>query len=96
MQIIRAVMANKSDKTHIKLLYFSENYNEILYREELDEYEKDGRLTILHTLGEAPENWHGEEGFIDTQVGTQGDALDDWMSKRFEHVMKGCSKGVIA
>nr|XP_027230665.1 uncharacterized protein LOC113822330 [Penaeus vannamei] len=69
MQLIRAVMHNPDDKTRIKLLYFSENYDEILYREELDGYAaKDSRLQMVHTLGESPEDWEGEEGFIDTQM----------------------------
>ncbi|XP_042888990.1 uncharacterized protein LOC122264255 isoform X2 [Penaeus japonicus] len=69
MQLIRAVMHNPDDKTKIKLLYFSENYDEILYRDELDGYAaKDSRLQIVHTLGESPEDWEGEEGFIDTQM----------------------------
>ncbi|XP_042238822.1 uncharacterized protein LOC121877242 [Homarus americanus] len=69
MQLIRQVMRNPSDKTKIKLVYFSENYDEILYREELDQYAaKDDRLKIVYSLGEAPGNWEGEEGFIDTQM----------------------------
>ncbi|XP_047477389.1 NADH-cytochrome b5 reductase 1-like [Penaeus chinensis] len=69
MQLIRAVMHNPDDRTKIKLLYFSENYDEILYRDELDRYAaKDSRLHIVHTLGESPEDWEGEEGFIDTQM----------------------------
>ncbi|XP_063608286.1 uncharacterized protein LOC134782644 [Penaeus indicus] len=71
MQLIRAVMHNPDDRTKIKLLYFSENYDKILFRDELDRYRptaKDSRLHILHTLGESPEDWEGEEGFIDTQM----------------------------
>ncbi|KAK3879903.1 hypothetical protein Pcinc_015547 [Petrolisthes cinctipes] len=67
MQLVREVMANPNDQTHITLLYFSENCNEILFKEELDKYE-DKRLNIIHTLGEAPDNWEGEEGFIDTHM----------------------------
>ncbi|KAG7173594.1 NADH-cytochrome b5 reductase 1-like 1 [Homarus americanus] len=29
---------------------------------------KDDRLKIVYSLGEAPANWEGEEGFIDTQM----------------------------
>ncbi|XP_037785192.1 uncharacterized protein LOC119580999 [Penaeus monodon] len=69
MQLIRAVMHNPDDRTKIKLLYSSENYDEILFRDELDRYAaKDSRLHIVHTLGESPEDWDGEEGFIDTQM----------------------------
>ncbi|CAL4065939.1 unnamed protein product, partial [Meganyctiphanes norvegica] len=38
MQIIRCIMNDPRDKTLIKLIYFSENCNEILYKEELDQY----------------------------------------------------------
>ncbi|XP_047477887.1 NADH-cytochrome b5 reductase 1-like isoform X2 [Penaeus chinensis] len=76
MQLIRAVMHNPDDRTKIKLLYFSENYDEILYREELDDYAaKDSRLEMMHTLGESPEDWDGEEGFIDTQM------IDKYLTK---------------
>ncbi|XP_042213378.1 uncharacterized protein LOC121860350 [Homarus americanus] len=69
MQLIRQSMKNVSDKTKIKLIYFSENHDEILYHEELDQYAaKDDRLKIVYSLGEAPANWEGEEGFIDTQM----------------------------
>lgn len=38
MQLVREVMADPRDTTKVTLLYFSENYNEILFREELDSY----------------------------------------------------------
>ncbi|XP_063848799.1 uncharacterized protein LOC135093450 [Scylla paramamosain] len=63
------ILKNSADKTNIKLLYFSENYNDILYKEELDKYrEQDSRLQVVYTLGEAPEEWEGEEGFISSQM----------------------------
>ncbi|KAK8732376.1 hypothetical protein OTU49_007064 [Cherax quadricarinatus] len=69
VQLIRSILTNNQDKTKITLLYFSENYNEILFREELDQYaESEKRLRLVYTLGEAPENWDGEEGFIDTHM----------------------------
>ena len=40
LQLIRSILKDPEDKTKIKLLYFSENYDEILYREELDNYIK--------------------------------------------------------
>lgn len=69
MQLIRSILKDPTDKTKITLLYYSENYSEILYREELDKYRnKDSRLQVVYTLGEVPEEWEGEEGFIDTQM----------------------------
>ncbi|MCL4133851.1 UNVERIFIED_CONTAM: hypothetical protein GTU68_015582 [Idotea baltica] len=69
MQIIRCIMSDSSDKTKVNLIYYSESYDDILYKDELNAYaEKDHRLKIVHTLGEVPENWEGEEGFIDTNL----------------------------
>lgn len=69
LQLIRSILKVSSDKTKISLLYFSENYNEILYREELDNYKaRDSRLRVVYALGEVPEDWEGEEGFIDTEM----------------------------
>ncbi|XP_068236111.1 uncharacterized protein [Palaemon carinicauda] len=69
MQLIRYIMNNPNDRTKIKLIYFSENYTEILYRDELDNYAaKDSRLDLVYTLAETPEKWEGEEGFIDTEM----------------------------
>ncbi|XP_045595176.2 uncharacterized protein [Procambarus clarkii] len=69
MQLIRCIMRDSTDKTNITLIYFSENYNEILYREELDQYAaRDERVKLVYTLGEAPEDWEGEEGVIDTHM----------------------------
>lgn len=67
IQLIRCILGNPADKTQINLLYYSDSYEDILYREELEAYAaKDSRLKIVHSLGEVPENWEGEEGFIDT------------------------------
>ena len=41
MQLIRSILKDPTDKTNIKLLYYSENYSEILYREELDKYKSE-------------------------------------------------------
>nr|XP_045601407.1 uncharacterized protein LOC123760049 [Procambarus clarkii] len=69
MQLIRYIIRDPTDNTNIKLIYFSENCDEILYREELDQYAaRDERLKLVYTLGEAPEHWEGEEGFIDTHM----------------------------
>ncbi|XP_076065564.1 uncharacterized protein LOC143039424 [Oratosquilla oratoria] len=69
MQLIRCIIDNPKDTTHVTLLYFSENVDEILYRKELDDYAaKNKLLKVIYTLGESPEDWEGEEGFIDTTM----------------------------
>ena len=39
LQLIRSVMADPSDKTQIRLLYYSDTVDDILLREELDRYQ---------------------------------------------------------
>ena len=36
LQIIRTILADEGDTTNVKLVYYSDTYDEILYREELD------------------------------------------------------------
>ncbi|KAL7646718.1 UNVERIFIED_CONTAM: hypothetical protein RMT77_001971 [Armadillidium vulgare] len=69
MQLIRCITGNPSDTTKINLIYYSDTFDDILYREELETLKaKDSRLRVYYTLGEVPENWDGGEGFIDTQM----------------------------
>uniref|UniRef100_A0A6A7FXG2 Acyl-CoA dehydrogenase fadE25 n=1 Tax=Hirondellea gigas TaxID=1518452 RepID=A0A6A7FXG2_9CRUS len=69
LQVIRCIMSDKKDNTEVNLIYYSDNYQDILYREELDEFAAvDGRLTVVHTLGDAPPHWTGPEGFIDADI----------------------------
>jgi len=69
LQLIRSIHSNPEDTTNITLVYYSESYDDILYRKELDDIAaKDKRLSVHHTLGEVPENWDGDEGFITTEM----------------------------
>ncbi|XP_076043887.1 uncharacterized protein LOC143026975 [Oratosquilla oratoria] len=70
LQLIRCIMNNPEDTTKIVLIYFSENSDEILYRSELDKYSQEAceRFRMVYTLGDPPEDWAGEEGYIDTSM----------------------------
>ncbi|XP_069999966.1 uncharacterized protein [Penaeus vannamei] len=69
LQLVRCVAQLPEDETRITLLYFSETVDEFLCREELDRYcEKDSRIRVVYSVGEAPQDWEGEEGFINTDL----------------------------
>lgn len=69
LQLIRCVVRNPADTTRLTLLYFDDTYEDILYRSELDGYaSEDERVRVVYTLGEPPESWEGEEGYIDTRM----------------------------
>ena len=41
LQLIRCILSNPDDNTNITLIYFSETYDDILYKNELDNYAGD-------------------------------------------------------
>ena len=45
LQLIRSIMHNSLDQIKITLIYYSDSYDEILYRDEINNY--DGRDTII-------------------------------------------------
>lgn len=67
IQIIRCIMANKNDKTKISMLYYAKTKEELLCKEELDQYAaKDGRLAVGYTTDDVDDDsWTGHEGSFD-------------------------------
>lgn len=70
LQLLRCVAQDPSDTTKVTLLYYVDSIQDILHREELDDLAAKGgeKIKVVYTLGEAPEGWGGEEGFIDSQM----------------------------
>jgi predicted ferric reductase len=54
-----------NDKRKITLIYASENWKNITFREELDKLEKVLNLKLIHVLNEPDANWKGETGIVD-------------------------------
>ncbi len=50
------------------LIYGSECWDEVIFREELDELAQALPLTLVHVLQEGDEAWHGETGYIDDEL----------------------------
>ena len=65
-QVLRAIMHDHKDETQCVVLNGNRSIEDILCKEELDEFEKngDGRCTILHTLSKASDGWKGLRGRI--------------------------------
>ncbi|XP_069984614.1 uncharacterized protein [Penaeus vannamei] len=70
LQLLRCVAQDPSDNTRVMLLYYVDSIEDILHREELDDLAAKGgeKIKVVYTLGETPEGWDGEEGFIDSQM----------------------------
>lgn len=66
--IARIIMA-ASDKTEIRVIDANKTENDILLREELDDFEKksQGQLKIAHVLSHAGGDWDGLRGHVDDE-----------------------------
>ncbi|GAB2274488.1 NADH-cytochrome b5 reductase [Dionaea muscipula] len=65
-QVARAILENPSDKTKIHLIYANVTYEDILLKEELDNFAQNfpDRFSIYYVLNEPPEGWKGGVGFV--------------------------------
>ncbi|ODG96641.1 oxidoreductase [Nostoc sp. KVJ20] len=60
--------AERGDERPYLLIYASKNWEDITFREELDELKKKLDLTIIHVLKEPAEDWSGESGYVDKEL----------------------------
>jgi predicted ferric reductase len=61
-------LADQGDKRPVILLYGSKIWEEITFREELEELKARLALTVVHVLENPSEGWTGERGFITAAV----------------------------
>ncbi|MBN1784680.1 MAG: FAD-dependent oxidoreductase [Candidatus Bathyarchaeota archaeon] len=56
-------------ETNIILLYGNETYEDIVFRQELKQMEKENEnLKVVHVLNKPPSNWDGYTGYINAEV----------------------------
>ncbi|MFZ6027574.1 MAG: ferric reductase-like transmembrane domain-containing protein [Chloroflexota bacterium] len=61
-------MADRGDQRPAILLYGSNTWDAITFREELDDLAQHMNLKLVHILAKPPEGWSGERGFITLDV----------------------------
>ncbi len=69
-------LADRQDELPILLIYSSKTWEDITYREEIEDLQQKLDLTVVHVLREPPENWSGEKGYVDKEL------LKKYISKR--------------
>lgn len=69
-------LADRGDPHPHLLVYGSRTWQEVTFREELDELRERLRLTVVHVLSDPPQGWRGERGRITTSL------LDDHLPNR--------------
>jgi 3-phenylpropionate/trans-cinnamate dioxygenase ferredoxin reductase subunit len=76
MKSILVTAAERGDDRPYLLIYASKTWDDITYREELEDLKETLNLTIVYVLREPPEDWSGETGYVDK------DLLDRYIPKR--------------
>ncbi|KAK7306726.1 hypothetical protein VNO77_44681 [Canavalia gladiata] len=69
-QVARAILENPQDKTNIKLIYANVTYDDILLKEELDNFaiKFPNRFKVYYVLNQPPEVWDGGVGFVSKEM----------------------------
>ncbi|CAN5874821.1 ferredoxin reductase family protein [soil metagenome] len=67
MSILRT-MRDNNDERPVLLFYGNETPEEITFADELSDLEADLELVVIHALGDPPDGWTGEEGYIDADM----------------------------
>lgn len=65
-QVTRAVLENPKDETKIVLIYANVAHEDILLKEQLDNFQKSypGQFSVHYVLEKPPQDWNGSEGYI--------------------------------
>ncbi|MBM4430126.1 MAG: oxidoreductase [Chloroflexi bacterium] len=67
MSMLRT-LADRGDRRPLVLFYGSPTWEDVIYREEIEELEKRLNLKVVHVLERPHEGWQGEKGFINTDI----------------------------
>jgi len=61
-------LQERGDQRPVILIYANSKWDEVAFREELAEMQDDMNLTVVHVIEDPPEDWEGEDGYIDKDM----------------------------
>jgi predicted ferric reductase len=61
-------MADRGDQRPVKLFYANIHWNDVTFREEVPELEKELNIEVVYVIERPPDNWQGESGFLNAQI----------------------------
>ena len=67
MSILRT-FADREDPRPLTLIYASESWEAITFREEIDALTERLALRVVHVLRDPPDGWKGESGYVDREL----------------------------
>ncbi|MBE9167215.1 ferric reductase-like transmembrane domain-containing protein [Pleurocapsales cyanobacterium LEGE 06147] len=68
MMSMLVTAAERKDDRSFLLIYANKKWEDVTFREELDELKEKLDLTIVHVLREPPQDWSGETGYVDREL----------------------------
>jgi predicted ferric reductase len=80
MSILRT-MRDEKDPRKVILMYANASWEEVTFREELEDISRNIQLRVVHLLEEAPVDWHGEKGLLTEEMLNKylPEDLGNWM-----------------
>ncbi len=61
-------LAQRNDERPLLLIYASKSWEDVTYREEIEDLKDKLDLTVIHVLREPPQDWSGETGYVDKEL----------------------------
>ncbi|NPV78309.1 MAG: oxidoreductase [Anaerolineae bacterium] len=61
-------LADRGEKRPLILIYANRDWENIIFREEIEELKKKLNLKVIHILERPPENWQGDTGFVTAEL----------------------------
>ena len=68
MMSMLSTLADRGDNRPLLLIYGNRDWENVIFRDELEEIKQRLSLTVAHVLEAPPEDWSGEEGFVDRKI----------------------------
>ncbi|MDP2252649.1 MAG: hypothetical protein Q8J60_00565, partial [Thiobacillus sp.] len=57
--------ADRGERRPLTLVYANNRWDDVIFREELEQLRERLDLKLVHVLAEPPEDWAGERGYVD-------------------------------
>jgi predicted ferric reductase len=67
MSMLRS-LADRGETRRLLLIYANKDWENVIYREELEQLSQRLDLQVVHVLEKAPEGWQGEVGFVNRDI----------------------------
>ncbi|KAI8997828.1 hypothetical protein BDB01DRAFT_772613 [Pilobolus umbonatus] len=67
LQLLRNIFESQ-DRPKISLIFANQTQEDILFKEELDRYAKEGNLSVTYVLERPPVDWSGRTGYVTSDL----------------------------